>query len=286
MLEVEVKKNFEWDCTENKLTIFVPCYKNIDTVRFTIEHISTILEPWDYTIIIGNDGFHHHWGDLSEALIHRDHPVPVKYFSLLHTEQQPRNSCFIRNYAMKRCMSEYFMQKDCSVVLEGDFPLYAIRTCEAGYFWRAGNITVVSKEDTYKCVENNDLLDLGTSLYHRVEPVKATSVEELKNHLIIRHGQVNFSTYFQYAFCAPTQFLKGIHGYDEDYRWYGYEDTDMFCRLTALGKIIKPDYDTYAHHLWHPSTVNEEQLIPMRELFRSKNPEQTLRNPEGWVRGK
>lgn len=286
MIEIEVKKNFEWDCTENKLTIFIPCYKNIDAVEFTIKRISTIMEPWDYTIIIGNDGFHHHWGKLTETMIQRDHPIPVKYFSLLHKEVQPRNSCFIRNYALKRCMSEYFLQKDDSVVLTGDFPLYAVKTCEKGYFWRVGNINVLSEDDSCKCIGDNTLSHLGTSFHRLIEPVTATSIEELKEHLVKMNGQENFTTYFQYAFCAPTQFLKGIRGYDEAYKFYGFEDIDMFCRLTALGKIIKPDYNTYAYHLCHPCTVNEEELASMQTLFRFKNPEQTLRNPKGWGNGK
>lgn len=285
MVDVEIKTNFNWDHTANKLTIFVPCYKNIEIVRFAIRYTTTILEPWEYTIVIGNDGFHHSWSELTDELIHREHPISLKYFSLLHTEQQPRNSCFIRNYALKRCQSKYFLQKDCSVVLEGDYPLYATRTCEKGYLWRAGNIIVVSEEDTNKCIENDNLDDLKTSFQKRIEPIQPINVEELKNYLVKMAGQENFTTYFQYAFCAPTQFLKGIHGYDEDYKWYGYEDTDMFCRLTALGKIIKPDYGTYARHLWHPDNTNKEQLIPMRSLFRFKNPEHTIRNLKNWGRG-
>lgn len=282
---MEVKKNFNWDITNNKLTIFIPCYKNVDIVQFAVEQISTTLEPNAYTIIIGNDGFHYDWDDLTKSMAKKEHPVVLKYFSLLHKKQQPRNSCYIRNYAMKRSMSKYYMQKDCTVVLSGDFILHAIQTCDKGYLWRPGNICVLNKDDSDRCIKDKSFTGLGTSFQKRIEPVMPIGVDELKKHLIVMNGQVNFTTFFQYAFCVSTKLIQDMHGYDEEYTSYGYEDTDMFCRLYALGKVFKPDYKTSAYHLWHPNTISREQLISMGMLFEVKNPNILLRNIHSWGEG-
>lgn len=282
---MEVYKNFYWDTTERQLVVFLPCYYNIETVKFTVGHIATVLEPWDYLIIIGNDGFHYDWDDFCNELIGRDHPIPVKYLSMLHDEQQPRNGAFIRNYVLKRCMSKYFFQKDGEVCLEGDSLWNAQTTCKHGGLWRPGNIIVLDKDDSVNYMESCSLKDTSPTLSKRIEPTTPIDAVTTKNHIIYMNGQVNFTSFFHYAYCAPTSVLQGIHGYDEDFKYYGYEDSDMFCRIASLNYKFIPDYKSYAIHLWHESTVNTSMLMSMGKLFESKNPNNTLRNEVKWGEG-
>lgn len=277
---IKVVQNFNWDTTKRKLAVFMPCYGNKELVEYSVKHIKTAVEPWNFCIIIGNDGKHIDWSYLNTE----DMPN-VYYFTLLHDAEQPRNGAFIRNYAIKRCESDFFFQKDGEVVIEGDFLLHADRACSRGSMWRPGNVYVLSKEGSIMYMEQQSMEGVEFTIQKRIEPVRPINPIFTKRHIIAMNGQVNFTSFFHYAYCVKTQHLKNIHGYDEDYKFYGYEDSDMFCRLVQSDMIFEIDYENYAIHLWHPSTVNKQHLMPMGQLFESKNPLVPLRNPGIWGEG-
>ncbi len=282
MSEVQVRKNFGWGITDRKMILFMPNYKNSGLTEYSIKRISTVLEPWDHAIIIGNDNVDKDWSYLRnlEGFNH------TYYFTLKHDGPSPRNGAFIRNYFIKRCQSEFIFQKDGEVVIEGDFLFNASRYCSNGdMLWRAGNVAVLDATNSTKYRENDSLIDVETVIKKRIEPVVAYSPLDLKRHLIYMNGQVNFTSFFHYGFCVQTKLLQDMHGYDEDYLYYGFEDSDLFCRLAAMQKRFKPDYSCYAIHQWHPPTENVSMLPEMGEIFKRKDPCEVVRNPNGWGEG-
>lgn len=113
-----------------------------------------------------------------------------------------------------------------------------------------------------------------------VVPMIAENSYHAKEIIELADGKVNPSTYFHYAYAAPTAIFQKIGGYDEDYASYGWEDADMFCRLFHVGIHLMPDAGCAAIHPWHSQAVDctPERLLEMRQLFVKKSPGDFFRN--------
>ncbi len=242
MAKIEVKQNFDWYATKKKLVVFMPNFNGKALTEFSIERLSTVSEFKNWMIIIGNDNVDDNWDHLCTK--------NVGYFTLFHDDKSPRNGAFIRNYFIKRCQSEFILQKDGEVVIEGDAIFNAIQNCDFKTGWRAGYIGVLTQDQTSDFMQSKILSGVN---YREIEPVIPGCISSAKNYLLRRDGKVNFISYFHYAFCVSTPYLQSMHGYDEDYKNYGWEDVDMYLRLSAMNVSIVPDYTCYAFHLNHKS---------------------------------
>jgi len=275
----EVQANFDWAETRGKkLVVFMPNYKWPEFTEFSIKNIHTTVDPKDYLIIIGNDNVAVNW----EYLWSHN----VRCFTLLRDEQGPRNSCFVRNYAIKRCQCDILLNKDCEVVLTGDFIYNAINFHNA---WRPGNVFVLDPSQT------DELLKLGDpdkfiqdrTPTKRTEMMVAMNSYHAKEIIQLADGKINPSTYYHYAYAVDLKYLHYLGGYDEDYWSYGWEDSDMFVRLFHIGVQPIPDYTCTAIHPYHfrrEDCVREKE-ISMRDVFVQKSPADFFRNKDGWGEG-
>ena len=273
---MKVIQNFDWSSTEKKLVIFMPNYNGKRLTEFSIQRIQTAVPTDQWMIIVGNDNVDDDW----EHLRTRN----VASITLLRDDKNPRNGAYIRNYVIKRCLSQRFLQKDGEVVIEGDFIFNAIQQCHDNHGWRPGHAVALSVTDTGLYLDGRSSnLD---SISREIEPVvPCPDLNRTKEFLLRRNGQVNFISYYHYAYCVPTVWLQSMRGYDEDYRYYGWEDVDMYLRLAERGVKITPDYQSYAVHLYHASTVNPPMLNAMANIFRTKDPSEWRRNPVKWGEG-
>jgi hypothetical protein len=269
---LDVKQDFDWAETRGKkLVVFMPNYAHAYLTEFAIRQIRTKVDPKDYLLVIGNDNVEHNWSHLRD--------LNVRSFTLVHDHEGPRNGAFIRNYFLRRNESDVTLQKDGEVIVTGDFIYRAIH-CHTP--WRAGKVWVLPEHWT------NEILEAGNvnvALEHMpitrvVEPVAATNSYHVKEIIELADGKVNPSTYFHYAYAAPTAVFQKIGGYDEDYEFYGFEDSDMFCRLFHVGTYLVPDFACAAVHPWHPRAADctPEHLLAMRQLFVKKSPADFFRN--------
>ncbi len=273
---MKVIQNFDWSATEKKLVIFCPNYNGKRLTEHTIQRIQTAVPTDQWMVIVGNDNVDDDWDHLRTS--------NVASITLIRDNKEPRNGAFIRNYVLKRCRSELFLQKDGEVVIEGDFIFDTIHQCHDEFGWRPGHAVALSAMET-SCYLDGKCPNLDQVGY-QVEPVVACpDLERTKRYLLRRNGQLNFISYYHYAYCVRTMWLQTMRGYDEDYRYYGWEDVDMYLRLADRGVKIFPDYNCYAVHLYHASTVNRPMLNQMAELFRQKDPTLWCRNPAGWGEG-
>jgi glycosyltransferase involved in cell wall biosynthesis len=64
--------------------------------------------------------------------------------------------------------------------------------------------------------------------------------------------------------CAPSDVMHRIRGFDEFYRYWGIEDTDLRYRFEALGLEIQWLNDhIHFFHQWHPSVnISHEGIVP------------------------
>jgi hypothetical protein len=289
---IKVRQNFDWDITKRKIVLFISNFHREKQVHFGIENLCTELSPDDYVIIIGNDNSHYDFDYLRE--------FNAYYFSLDTGRTAPRNSAFIRNYAIKRCQSKLFMHKDPEVFVFGDFLKYAV---EHGKGWKAGHVLNLSENVT------NNVLHLGREqvlpyleAWTLPEKVGAFSkadfsdgsyqvsfgAHELFNpiqlHQEILSGKLNVSNWVSYALGIETDVLQEIHGYDEEFTNYGFEDSDMICRLMRMKYPIYPDHRCVSVHMHHPST-SDAQIRNMESLFKTKLNQPLVRNQFKWGEG-
>lgn len=276
----DVKANFDWAETRGKkLVVFMPHYSNPQFTRFSLEQIQTRVHPKDYLIIVGNDNVEENWSEFYDQ--------NVRSFTLLHDHDGPRNGAFIRNYCLRRCESDWIMQKDGEVVVTGDF-IYRVINCHMP--WRAGQVYVLDETQTVQMLQNgvNWFLEKHRTPTKVIQLMVATNSYQVKEIIEQADGQVNPSTYFHYAYACPTAIFSKIGGYDEDYIYYGWEDADIFCRLFHNGIYLVPDYPTVAIHPFHPKAADctKEKLLSMRQLFVQKSPADYFRNKtREWGRG-
>jgi GT2 family glycosyltransferase len=274
---IEVVQNFEWDITKRKVCIFMPHYHDRKYTAFSLRNIKTTRPKGDYVVIVGCDNIDSDFEEFEGDNI---------YFFSIKRPGGSRNGCFVRNYAIKRCQSELFFQKDGEVVVVGDFIKHCIRVCaKPNQGWRAGNICVLTKEQTARYMSTGDSSGFIERPTRVIKEEFPDSVKEVKKILVDSNGQVNLTTYHHYAYCVRTALLQSINGYDEDFFSYGYEDSDMFCRLYGLGHRIRADYSCTAIHLCHPRGSEVNNVRPMADLFESKDPQNPVRNPNGWGDG-
>ncbi len=298
-MEVQVKSNFDWSITNRKLVIFIPNYGRKEYVEFGIKNLITSVPRDDWVIIIGNDNIEENFDNLFDQ--------NVRYFTLFTGNSKPRNSCKIRNYAIKRCMSNIFFQKDPEVVVIGDFIKKSI---EHGKGWRTG-FSIIASVALSRLILKNGIQEVNKFLFKGpmdpnicawrptgliaeklndgtyrgiADPKHLYDPKFIKDVIFNANGKWNESTCFAYALGIETNILKEIGGYDEDYTSYGYEDSDLFCRLMNIKYGLTPDYNCVSVHLHHQLTV-DGNLGKMAQMFNSKDYREVIRNKNCWGEG-
>ena len=267
-MNVTVTQNFDWADTKRKLVVFLPNHNGKEFTEFSIQQIRTTRAVEDYLIIVGNDGVNDDFSHLATQ--------NVAFFTLRGSQKYPRNGAFIRNYAIKRCQSELFFQKDGEVVIEGDFIQHSI---DQHGSWRAGNIVVLKAEQTEIYLREKQLSSVKDVHFYIVPPVMPSQdLNTTKKYILDLDGQVSFISYFHYAYCTRTKLLQDLGGYDEHFTDFGWEDVDMYFRLVYAQEFLKPDYSCYAIHPKHASTVNTLKLWDMSQVFKNKPVEQCVAN--------
>jgi hypothetical protein len=298
---LKVTQNFDWSMTNRKVVVFIPNYQRHDYVEFGVKNFLTSLPKKDWVIIIGNDGYHHNF----------DHLIPhnAYCFSLEHDMLKPRNSAFIRNYAIKRSASEIFFQKDPEVLVNGDFLSIAVDRHENAMSfkcggWKAGYVLNFHHEPTQEILSHGVSKIIPYLRDHIRKPRVSGDFEHQnfaggsrtivsnsgyfepnKVQSEILGGGLNVSNWFSYVVGLSTEILQDMRGYDEDFTSYGYEDSDMFCRLMSMHYPIIPEYACTSIHLDHPLTVNAEEIDNMEHIFRNKYMKVHRRNPKKWGEG-
>lgn len=275
-MSVSITQNFDWSETSRRLVVFMPNFNGRCLTEESIRRIRTVCEKRDWLIMIGNDNVDNKWDHLRSQ--------NVVYFTMYRDKKIPRNGAFIRNYVIKRCQSEYFCQKDGEVLIDGDF-IGQIILCGKGCGWRVGYTASLSANRTEEFLRGSRLV-IDTDVYRKIDPV--TPLDDLgkaKQYLIEMDGRINFTTHFHYGFCVCTKILRGMHGYDEDYELFGWEDVDLYLRLASQKVFLVPDYTCRAAHLYHALTASKLLADKMKTVFQKKDPIVYLRNLDSWGEG-
>ena len=248
--------NFDWAVTERELVIFVPNYRRKLLFDHTIKEMYTEVPTKDWIIIIGNDGVHEDHSDLEE--------FNVKYFTLERPDTSERNGNKIRNFCIKRCKSKWLFQRDPEILYRHDYIATVLKHSKPKQMLRCGDVMQLTKRATeHSLARKIDRLFEGTC--RTVNP---------KDH-----------TFMHYGCCLSTELLQSIHGYDECFTTWGYEDTDLFHRLQHTNCESFCLTDLQAIHMWHPPTSDGHILREREVLYKKLDPKKIIRNGEDWGNG-
>lgn len=285
---VEVLQNFDWSITSRKATIFIPHYDRPAYVEASVKHFSTNVPKEDWVIIIGNDSVHHNFDYLTKYNAYT--------YTILRETSGFRNSGSNRNYALKRCQSDIFIEKDPEVFVVGDFLSKAL-SFHPTKGWRAGKVILVGYPFVQEVLENglgvlpkesfNFPVKGKLEVRTIVNGIQQISIEPqswyhpIEAHKIIADskGATNFSSFYAYVVGFDAKLLQKMRGYSEDYWNFGWEDCELFVRLMSAGYPIEPDYECISIHLEHPLTQGRpEDVNKMGDIFAEWNPNNIVVN--------
>jgi hypothetical protein len=271
-----VDKNFDWCETNRKLVVLALNYGRGELLRRFLEGFHTDVPEDQWLIVIGNDGIHEDYSDWK----HQN----VRQFTLLRKNLVERNGAFIRNYFIKRCQSDLLLQKDAEVCWPDDCIRSAIKAPTA---WRPGWIYVLNQQHTDEYVAHRfpDQALRGTNQAFNMHGFPNKIVDHhvytphwAKAHITKAAGGWCCATYYHYSYCVKTKVLQDLRGYDEDFTTYGFEDSNMYCRLAAAGVHIYPYDNIRAVHLFHTKDTGGANLGHMGNLFQEKDPANVVAN--------
>ena len=176
----------------------------------------------------------------------------IRYFTLHRSNSEvPRNGGFIRNYLIKRCQSENLFQKDPETEL----------VANNGYDWIK----------QYTILRNTFLRPgMNQDIGKEINPMPQTPSVSYRMH---------------WGFLCPTSILQLMKGYWEQLNKYGYEDTDLFDRLSMCH--LHPFLDNELNVLHHPHGVDPsvyKEVNEMGAIFAHRDRTQCIRNKD-WGEG-
>jgi len=253
------ESNFDWTLTDRKLTVFIPNFKRKKYLLHTIPAITTALPLKNWLIVIVNDGIHEDLSRLNE--------FNCVYFTLRRKIMNFRTTANVRNYFIKRTKSELLFQTEPDVWLRGDF---------------LSNF--VSYAKPYRLGNHAYLGPLATRKFLKTPNIDLNKLKKYPKTLIGKTSP-NKVWYFHQGYGINPDILRNMRGYDEDFKKYGCEDSDLFDRLKAQRVSFFCDNDCTSIHLWHkrPKKSDLQHSKSIRKI--KKKQINKKRNPNGWGNG-
>lgn len=251
----------DWGLTKRKICIFIPNFGRGKYIRATLDQFQTSLNRDDYLIVIGNDGIDEDFSDLADK--------NIVSFTLNREDKSARNGCFIRNYFIKNAQCDIIFQKDPETIM-----------LTRHYDWL----------QTLSMMEENMIYRVGIS--HSFEQYPTNMILSGHDPLlwIDKQEQIDHQKYYKlhHGFGIHLKTLQNIHGYDEEYRYYGPEDRDLWGRLINIPNMrVFVDMQVCIAHLYHsfdPFALTDKHK-DMEEVFSRKIPTEIVRNGDNWGNG-
>lgn len=239
----------DWSLTNKKLCVFVPNYQRGKYLHLTIGFLYEKNKDVDFCCVIGNDTHDPYVDSLCQK-------YPNCYSFTLDRIAVSRNGAFVRNYFVKRCQSEWILQKDPECLLIGkENWLEDFNHKSTNDFYRADQVCMVPLEQSKAIFEGE------------------------KPNLILENVDHNKHFHIHHCLVAPTKVLQDIGGYDEDFLYYGPEDLDMWLRLKSYG-LEQHMLEVTSLHLYHERDTNflNQNHRDMEVIMANKNPNTFIRN--------
>lgn len=250
--------NFDWNVTDRELVVFIPNYGRKEYIEATLERFWTNIPRKDWLILVVNDCIDEDFSTYED--------YNLKYFTFDRTPKE-RNGAMIRNFVIKNTRSRLLMSRDPEIILHSKDALSRSMKIENEVI-RANRAIELMEHDTNR-IFKDPTIDVSKLKPRREYPVNRGCHEG-----------------FHFCFCAPSQTLRDLGGYEEAFAdYYGYEDVEMLDRL-KMHTSIEKDKDLIAYHIHHPRRI--KFLRGVRDsagIYKQIRGQKTANNGRVWGEG-
>lgn len=224
--------NFDWKQTNVDMLLYIPNYGRKHLLRKALEkfQFQASIFPVEFKILVVNDGLHEDLSDLEKE-------YGILWFTF-ERDGGERNGCMIRNYIIRRSISDTLCTADPEIYFEGHYLQNAWAATQSNYVYRPSQMIGLDPNGN---------------------PDKKWIVDDVRLECL--HA----------GLALPTKVLRDMGGYDEHFAdFYGYEDVDMLQRLRASGIKFVIDRSVTAFHMHHPRPTIEKTMLESGNLYKKK----------------
>lgn len=213
-----------------------------------------------YEILIADDGSDQDTKDIINQY-QQQSKITIKH---IWQENQGFRAGTIRNKAAQQAQGDYLIFIDGDCIVSKHFLHYHQKLAQTGYLV-SGNRVLLSQAFTDQ-IENDKNFNLNQKSFLNLILYRLTKkINRLIPCLYLSiYPRKRYETRWQGAKTCnlalwKQDFLK-VHGFDESYQGWGYEDSDLVIRLFKIGiKRIDGRFATYVFHLWHKENDRQHQ---------------------------
>jgi hypothetical protein len=242
-----------------RLSIVVPCHNRAAYLQVLLQSLTwSAVDPADFEVIVVNDGGVDHVDLVAEGWRRRGLDIQVHH---LRDRGGPRNNAVARNTGLALARYPLVLQTDPDIVFVSDV---LARMCEAiapGTFCSCSGYYPLTREDTRD-------LAFGPAGPAGAPAPYLEHARGRPNQVLSPDGVGGLHG----AFLCATEDLRRVGGYDESFRYWGWEDRELLTTLREDAGLVRQHVpQTPVVHLWHPLLRGENSrgaLAAAGELSR------------------
>lgn len=247
----------------DKSCLLITTFNRGNLLKNSLERLKKLTLPDEILII--DDGSSDNTKEICDSFIN---DLPIRY---IYNHNPEWSICsFARNIGIKNTNCEIVITCEPECLGVTDFIFQMIdkhknmpnNIISAGTIYHGGINSVTTQElidNPKKVLNNSDLLTNSPNVHGPKNP---------KGYAKIQGWVATYSALYR------KDWLLNIGGWDEQFIYWGHDDTDVLTRLQSIGKIQIIDKDIELVHQYHtkiPSNIQYQGVIANEKLMTSKN---------------
>lgn len=243
----------------SRVSVVVPCYNRARYLDVLLRSVSwSSVAPADFEVIVVDDGSH----DRPQQVVDRwrARGLDVRMI-VLRRDGGPRNNAPARNAGLRAARYPVILQTDPDIVFVSDVVRTARETLRPGLFLSCSAYYPLTEDATR-------VVAFGPEGPADVPDAFLSCASGRPNQVYSPDGVGGLHG----AFACWRDDLRRVGGYDETFRYWGWEDRELIVTLEASGLRRQAMADTPVVHLWHPPSrgeVRRDELAPLGLMSRA-----------------
>jgi glycosyltransferase involved in cell wall biosynthesis len=206
-------------------------------------------------IIVCDDGSSVETQQLVEHL-QAGSPVPLRY---VWQPDEGFRLARIRNIGLAVAKNDYIIQLDGDVIVHRHYVADHLRHAQPGFFF-SGNQHHIPL-DIARYLLDNPAMPVDAALRQSEPSWRRFWSPPLQKFMVLFY---HWETHYQYVLGCNMAFwredLVRVNGYDEQFRGWGWEDTDLSLRLINAGCMLRfIRFGAIQYHLDHPIAPRDQE---------------------------
>lgn len=217
------------------ITVNIAVYNQLKNIPIILEAMSKQTFQ-DFEVIVTDDGSNDGTSEWMSENLH-NYPFELSYY---RQEKNGFRLAASKNMAINNARGQFFL------CIEGDIVPHPLLLATYSQNARPNLILLGVRHEIKRLPtvdELDDLSDQVFSLDYRLETLRSWFKTRPEKPYMFASGCNLF---------IPTEPLRQIGGWDEEYRGYGKDDYDVVMRLFSRGMRVEPLISAFVYHIDHP----------------------------------